>query len=212
MLDLFAKIQELAVIVPVFLLALTIHEFAHGWIANRLGDPTARLLGRLTLNPLAHLDPIGTLAIVFIHFGWAKPVPVDYRHLKRPRRDMMLIAAAGPVSNLILAMASAFCFRMIPWQTAGPDWAWLVVPLGSMLRAGVWVNVVLAVFNCLPIPPLDGSRIVSGLLPARQAISYSRLEPYGFVIIFLLFFTGIMDPVFGPAVHTISLALFRMWG
>jgi len=212
MLDLFAKIQELVVVVPVFLLALTIHEFAHGWVANRLGDPTARLQGRLTLNPLAHLDPIGTLAIVFIHFGWAKPVPVDYRYLKRPRRDMMLIAAAGPVSNLILGAACAFCYRMIPWAAGGPEWAWLLLPARTMLRTGVWVNVVLAVFNLLPIPPLDGSRVVSGLLPVRQAISYSRLEPYGFIIILLLFFTGIMDPVFGPAVRTISLALFRMWG
>jgi Zn-dependent protease len=212
MLDLFARIQELVVVVPVFLLALTVHEFAHGWVANRLGDPTARLQGRLTLNPLAHLDPIGTLAIVFIHFGWAKPVPVDYRYLKRPHRDMMLIAAAGPISNLVLGAASAFCYRAIPQMAGGNEWVWLLLPLRSMLHAGVWVNVVLAVFNLLPIPPLDGSRVVSGLLPVRQAISYSRLEPYGFVIIFLLFFTGIMDPVFGPAVRTISLALFRMWG
>lgn len=207
-----ASIQELAIQIPVFLLALTIHEFAHGWVANRLGDPTARLQGRLTLNPLAHLDPIGTLAIVLIHFGWAKPVPVDYRYLKRPRRDMMLVAAAGPASNLLLAIACAFCYRMIPWTAAGMEWAWLLLPVRAMLRTGVWVNVILAVFNLLPIPPLDGSRVVSGFLPLRHAISYSRLEPYGFVIIFLLFFTGIMDPVFGVAVRTLTLALFRMWG
>jgi Zn-dependent protease len=212
MFDLAGTIQDLAVRIPVFLLALTIHEFAHGWLANRLGDPTARLQGRLTLNPVAHLDPIGTLAIVLIGFGWAKPVPVDYRYLKRPRRDMMLIAAAGPVSNLILGAACAFCYRMIPWVATGPEWAWLILPVRTMLRMGVWVNVVLAVFNLLPIPPLDGSRVVSGLLPVRHAISYSRLEPYGFVIIFLLFFTGIMDPVFGVAVRTLTLALFRMWG
>jgi Zn-dependent protease len=207
-----ASIQELAIQIPVFLLALTIHEFAHGWLADRLGDPTARLQGRLTLNPLAHLDPIGTLAIVLIHFGWAKPVPVDYRNLKRPRRDMMLVAAAGPASNLLLAIACAFCYRMIPWAAAGLEWAWLLLPVRAMLRTGVWVNVILAVFNLLPIPPLDGSRVVSGFLPLRHAISYSRLEPYGFVIIFLLFFTGIMDPVFGVAVRTLTLALFRMWG
>jgi Zn-dependent protease len=212
MFDLAGTIRDLVVRVPVFLLALTIHEFAHGWVANRLGDPTARLQGRLTLNPLAHLDPIGTIAIVLIHFGWAKPVPVDYRYLKQPRRDMMLIAAAGPISNLVLGVICAFCYRMIPWPNGGPEWAWLIFPLQIMLQMGVLVNVVLAVFNLLPIPPLDGSRVVSGLLPLRHAISYSRLEPYGFVIIFLLFFTGIMDPVFGPAVRTISLALFRMWG
>ncbi len=212
MFDLFGTIQDLAVRIPVFLLALTIHEYAHGWLANRLGDPTARLQGRLTLNPLAHLDPIGTLAIVLIGFGWARPVPVDSRYLARPRRDMMFIAAAGPISNLVMAMAVAFCYRLIPWAAAGPEWAWLILPLRTMLRTGVWVNVILAVFNLLPIPPLDGSRVVSGLLPLRQALTYSRLEPYGFVIIFLLFFTGIMDPVFGVAVRTLTLALFRMWG
>ncbi len=212
MFDLAGTIQDLAVRIPVFLLALTIHEYAHGWLANRLGDPTARLQGRLTLNPLAHLDPIGTLAIVLIGFGWARPVPVDSRYLARPRRDMMFIAAAGPISNLVMAMAVAFCYRIIPWAAGGPEWAWLILPLRTMLRTGVWVNVILAVFNLLPIPPLDGSRVVSGLLPLRQALSYSRLEPYGFVIIFLLFFTGIMDPVFGVAVRTLTLALFRMWG
>lgn len=212
MFDLGNTIRDLAVRIPVFLLALTIHELAHGWIANRLGDPTARLQGRLTLNPLAHLDPIGTLAIVLIGFGWARPVPVDYRYLTRPRRDMMLIAAAGPASNVILGAACAFLYRMLPWAAAGPELAWLILPVRAMLRTGVWVNVVLAVFNLLPIPPLDGSRVVSGILPVRQAISYSRLEPYGFVLIFLLFFSGIMDPVFGVAVRTLTLALFRMWG
>ena len=212
MVDLAARIQDLVVLVPVFLLALTIHEFAHGWTANRLGDPTGRLQGRLTLNPLAHLDPIGTLAIILIGFGWARPVPVDSRYLKNPRRDMVLIAAAGPASNLLLAAACAFCYRIIPWAAGGPEWAWLLLPVRTMLRTGVWVNVVLAVFNLLPIPPLDGSRVVSGLLPLRHAISYSRLEPYGFVIIFLLFFTWIMDPVFGVAVRTLTVALFRMWG
>ncbi len=212
MFDLAATIQDLAIRIPVFLLALTIHEFAHGWVANRLGDPTARLQGRLTLNPLAHLDIIGTIAIVLIGFGWAKPVPVDARYLRRPRQDMILISAAGPVSNLLLATAVAFCYRMLPWGAFGSELAWLVVPLRTMLRTGVWVNVLLAIFNLLPIPPLDGSRVVSGLLPLRQALSYSRLEPYGFVIIFLLFFSGIMDPVFGAAVRTLTLALFRMWG
>ncbi len=212
MFDLAGTIQDLAIRIPVFLLALTIHEFAHGWLANRLGDPTARLQGRLTLNPLAHLDPIGTLAIVLIGFGWARPVPVDARQLRQPRRDMMLVAAAGPLSNLLLATACAFCYRIIPWGAAGLQWAWLLIPVRATLRTGVWVNVILAVFNLLPIPPLDGSRVLSGFLPLRHAITYSRLEPYGFVIIFLLFFTGIMDPVFGVAVRTLTLALFRMWG
>jgi Zn-dependent protease len=212
MFDLFAKIQELVVVIPVFLLALTIHEFAHGWLANRLGDPTARLQGRLTLNPLAHLDPIGTIAIILIHFGWAKPVPVDSRYLKQPRRDMMMIAAAGPVSNLLLAAASAFFLRVFPWTMAPRELLWLVVPVQLMLFISVNVNVLLTVFNLLPIPPLDGSRVVSGLLPLRHAIRYSRLEPYGFLIIFLLFYTGIMNPIFGVAENTLAGALLRMWG
>jgi Zn-dependent protease len=212
MIDLAAKIQEFAVVIPVFLLALTIHEFAHAWVANRLGDSTARLQGRLTLNPLAHLDPIGTLAIVLIHFGWARPVPVDSRNLRNPRRDMVLIAAAGPASNLVLAAASAFFYTMIPWGAAGLEWAWLAGPLGAMLSTAVLVNVVLAIFNLLPVPPLDGGRVLSGLLPLRQAITYSRLEPYGFLIIFFLFFTGIMDPVFGVAVRTLTRTLVQMWG
>ncbi len=208
----FPSIQELAVRIPVFLLALTIHEVAHGWVADRLGDRTARLQGRLTLNPLAHLDPIGTLAIVLIGFGWAKPVPVDYRYLQNPRRDMMMIAAAGPASNLILAVAITGCLRLFPWQSAVAAAEWLVIPVLLMLRAGVWVNVVLAVFNLVPIPPLDGSRVVSGLLPLRQALVYNRLEPFGFLIIFALFFSGIMDPIFGRVIRTITLALFGMWG
>jgi Zn-dependent protease len=212
MFDLSATIQDLAIRIPVFLLALTLHEFAHGWVANRLGDPTARLQGRLTLNPLAHLDITGTIAIVLIGFGWAKPVPVDGRYLRRPRQDMVIIAAAGPVSNLVLAVAVAFCYQMIPWGGMNLEWAWFLVPLRAMLRTAVWVNVLLAIFNLLPIPPLDGSRVVSGFLPLRQAIGYSRLEPYGFVIIFLLFFSGVMDPFFGPAVRGVTLALFRMWG
>ncbi|HSB81926.1 MAG TPA: site-2 protease family protein [Candidatus Methylomirabilis sp.] len=206
------SISTLVITIPVFLLALTIHEFAHGWVANWLGDPTARLQGRLTLNPIAHLDPIGTLAIVFIGFGWARPVPVDARYLKRPQRDMMLIAAAGPGSNLLLAVVSAFCVRMIPWSVASPDWMWLVKPMLLMLYTSVGANVILAVFNLLPIPPLDGSRVLSGLLPLRQAINFSRLEPYGGIIIFLLFISGIMNPMFGLAQHTITRALLRMWG
>lgn len=212
MFDLAATIQDLAIRIPVFLLALTIHEYAHGWVADRLGDPTARLQGRLTLNPLAHLDPIGAIAIILIGFGWAKPVPVDTRYLQKPRQDMILISAAGPVSNILLAAIVAFCFQMMPWEMMGAEWVWLVAPLRVMLRTAVWVNVILAIFNLLPIPPLDGSRVLSGLLPVRQAITFSRLEPYGFLIIFVLFFSGIMDPVMGTAVRTVTLALFRLWG
>jgi Zn-dependent protease len=205
-------IQKLAVVIPVFLLALTIHEYAHAWAANRLGDPTARLQGRLTLNPLAHLDPIGTIAIFIIKFGWARPVPVDARYLRNPQRDMMVIALAGPVSNLLLGVGAAFLYRMAPWGVLGPGWIWFIVPVRRMLGTAVWVNVLLAVFNILPIPPLDGSRVLTGLLPLRQAITFGRLEPYGFLILFILFFSGIMDPLFGGVVWPLSQALFRLWG
>ena len=209
----FPSIQKLAIQVPVFLLALTIHECAHGWVAYRLGDPTAKQQGRLTLNPLAHLDIIGLLAIVFIHFGWAKPVPVDARYFRQPRRDMVLVAVAGPLSNAVLAVAAAFCFQMFPWRSVlTPGSAWLVLPVARVIQSSVLVNVILAVFNLLPIPPLDGSRVVSGLLPLPQAIAYSRVEPYGFIILFLLFFSGAMDHVLWPPVQFLTMALFRMWG
>jgi len=204
--------RDLAILIPVFLMALTVHEFAHAWVADRLGDATARLRGRLTLNPLPHLDPIGTLAILFLGFGWARPVPVDGRSFRHPRRDFMLVAAAGPASNLLLAAIMAFLFEMLPWRTVGQEWHWLALPVYSMLRAGVSINVLLMVFNLLPVPPLDGSRVLAGLLPVRQALTYSRLEPYGFLIIFLLSFSGLLGPIYRMAVRPITLALFMMWG
>ena len=209
----FPSIQDLVIVIPVFLLALTIHEFAHGWVANRLGDPTARLQGRLTLNPLAHLDIIGTIAFVLTPFGWAKPVPVDARYLRNPHRDMILISAAGPASNLFLAVLSAFVLQTIPWgQLLTEQSAWLIVPIASVVGTSVSVNVILVVFNLLPIPPLDGSRILSGLLPLRQAIAYNQLEPYGFIIIFLLFYSGALRPVLGFAVNTLTPVLLGVWG
>lgn len=204
--------QELAIALPAVLLALTIHEFAHGWVACRLGDPTARSQGRLTLNPLAHLDPIGTLALFFSPIGWAKPIPVDVRFLRHPRRDFMLIAAAGPASNFLLATACALCLRLVPWNSFGRELFWLVEPLQLMVWMAVAINVSLFVFNLIPIPPLDGSRVLSYFLPVRHAVVYNRLEPYGFIVIMLLIVTGVMDPIFGPAVRTVRLALLQIWG
>lgn len=206
------SIPELVIALPVVLLALTIHECAHGWVACRLGDPTARSQGRLTLNPLVHLDPIGTLALLFSHIGWAKPIPVDLRYLRHPRRDFMLIASAGPASNLLLATACALCLRLVPWNSFGREMLWFVEPLQLMVWMAVTVNVSLFVFNLIPIPPLDGSRLLSYLLPVRHAVVYNRLEPYGFILIMLLIVTGIMDPLFTPAVRTVRLALLQIWG
>jgi Zn-dependent protease len=197
-------ITELIILAPPLLFALTFHEFAHGFIAYRLGDPTARDAGRLTLNPLKHLDPLGTIAFFFIKFGWAKPVPVNPRYFKNPKKDMLWVALAGPVTNLALAVVSAILTKAIwtlasilPYSSATEA---ILVPLNSMLIASVWINLVLCIFNFLPIPPLDGSRILMGLLPNNLALSYMRLERFGFIIILVLAFSGILSKVIVPII------------
>ncbi len=190
---------------PPLLLALTLHEYAHGYVAYRLGDPTARDAGRLTLNPLSHLDPIGTIAFFFIKFGWAKPVPVNPYYFKNPRKDMLWVALAGPVTNLLLAVASALLLKaMIGTATLIPDSTMLeaiLVPLFNMLVASVWINLVLCIFNFLPIPPLDGSRILTGLLPENLARTYASFERYGFIVILILAFSGVLGTVIFPVIR-----------
>jgi Zn-dependent protease len=175
------------VLVPVLLMGLTFHEFSHGWMAYRFGDDTAKRAGRLTLNPLAHLDPIGTLMILFVHFGWARPVPIDPTRMRNPKRDSLLVALAGPFSNLLLALLFAILLRVsihtlgsLTLLESSPG---LVKGWVALLITGVEINIALAFFNLIPIHPLDGSRVLSGLLPLRQAYAYSRLEPYGFLIL-----------------------------
>jgi len=197
-------ILQLIILAPPILLALTVHEFAHGYVAYRLGDPTARTLGRLTLNPLKHLDPIGTIAFFFIKFGWAKPVPVNPRYFKNPTRDMLWVALAGPLTNLGLAIVSALIAKML-WIIAAiiPHNSLtdrVLIPLNGMLIASVWINLVLCVFNFLPVPPLDGSRIMYGLLPPDLARSYQKLEPYGFIIVLVLAFSGMLSKVIVPII------------
>ena len=197
-------ITQLIILAPPLLLGLTFHEFAHGYVAYRLGDPTARTLGRLTLNPLKHLDPIGTIAFFFIKFGWAKPVPVNPRYFKNPTRDMLWVALAGPLTNLGLAIVSALIAKML-WIIAAiiPHnslTAGVLIPLNGMLIASVWINLVLCVFNFLPVPPLDGSRIMYGLLPPDLARSYQKLEPYGFIIVLVLAFSGMLSKVIVPII------------
>lgn len=183
--------------IGIFLMAVTFHEYAHGWMANRLGDPTARFLGRLTLNPIAHLDPIGSLALplllIFMRspvvFGWAKPVPVEVRNLRNPKEDMIWVGLAGPGANLLLAFGLAILLRM----------GFGVFPfIRQLLFLGVLVNLILAFFNLVPIPPLDGSRILQGLLPWQYAYQYRKIEPYGIFIIFFLLAIGLFKGVILP--------------
>ncbi|WP_442856865.1 site-2 protease family protein [Desulfuromonas sp. DDH964] len=205
-------LAKISIMLVPALLAVTLHEVAHGFIADKLGDPTARLLGRLTLNPMRHLDPIGTLALLIFGFGWARPVPVNFLNLQRPRRDMILVSLAGPGTNFVLALASALLLRSLAWLAGsgvadGSPLGAAVEPLRLMAGFSLYINIILGVFNLLPIPPLDGGRVMTGLLPKRQAELLARLEPFGFVIIiFLVFFTSLWRVVLGPVVyHLVAL-------
>jgi len=200
-------IQKIAVLAPGFLLAITVHEFMHGYVAFRLGDPTAKNAGRLTLNPISHLDPIGTLFLVIAGLGWAKPVPVDPRYLRNPRRDMIWISLAGPVANVAAAVALAailqFVVRFVMDLSGGGPSQFAYGPL-RMLVTAVYLNVMLAVFNLIPIPPLDGSGILAGLLPHRQAYEYEKLAPYGPIVLMLLFFTQVLGYIIMAPINVIT--------
>ena len=190
---------KLIIQLPPLLFALAFHELAHGYIAFRLGDPTAKNAGRLTMNPLKHLDPLGVLAFIIMKIGWAKPVPVDPRYFRNPKRDMLLVALAGPAANLMLAIASAILARALVMLNLLP--MFVLQPVVGMLVASVWINIMLAVFNCLPIPPLDGSKVLMGLLPFEAARSYAKLEPFGFLLLLALFYTGIISKIILPIIH-----------
>jgi len=189
--------------VPV-LFAITLHEAAHGWVANKLGDPTARKLGRITLNPIKHIDPMGTvvipLALVMLSgfiIGWAKPVPVDMRYFKQPLLDMALVALAGPASNFL--MASGWALMITLSTTALADTS-IAVYLFQMGKAGMTINLILMVLNLMPIPPLDGGRVVAGVLPKQLALPYMRIEPYGMWIILALLVSGVLGKILWPIV------------
>ncbi|EHQ52089.1 peptidase M50 [Ectothiorhodospira sp. PHS-1] len=212
-------LQIIAIWALPVLFAITLHEASHGWMAKQLGDPTAKMLGRLTANPIKHIDPVGTIAVpigllIFTAltpappfvFGWAKPVPVNTRNLRNPQRDMAIVAAAGPTANLLMALFWALMIKIGLMLQGTFDWA--AVPLIYMGMAGITINILLMVLNLLPIPPLDGGRVVAGFLPARIAARYERLEPYGLVIVLALLFTGILGailfPIFGFIVDLIQ--------
>lgn len=189
---------------PPVLFALTVHECAHAWTAYRMGDPTAMMLGRVTLNPLKHLDPIGTLALFFSGmFGWAKPVPINPRNFRNISRGLTLVALAGPVSNLVLAAFFAGVYQLLLHEgmtIAAAVGQAVFKPVFVMVELSIILNISLAVFNLIPIPPLDGSRVLSNFIPARQAIAYAKLEQYGFVILMVLLATGVINKVVSPLV------------
>jgi Zn-dependent protease len=199
-------IREMILLVPVILFALTVHEYAHGWMAEKFGDDTARLAGRLTLNPIVHLDPIGTLALFIVHFGWAKPVPVDPRRMRNPRKDMIWVSLAGPGANLMLALVFGLTIRFFLPSFGSEEGilrsSGMLKGLLGFLILGLEINLALALFNLIPIHPLDGSHILSGLLPLNQAYIYSRLEPHGMTILIGLI---ILERVFRIPLFSIIL-------
>jgi len=188
------NIKLMLIQAPVILFALTVHEFCHAWVADLLGDDTAKRQGRLTLNPLAHLDVLGTILMFMVGFGWAKPVPVNPLNFKNPRKGMWLVAIAGPASNLLMAIVSGLVLRSGVLSIVGLDTASSLTGMASTLIIIIILTlqfgIALAVFNMIPLPPLDGSRVLYGLLPEKQAYAYSRFEPYGILILFGLFFFG----------------------
>ncbi len=201
------------------LFAITVHEVAHGWVAKQLGDPTAMMLGRLTLNPVKHIDPIGTIIVPIavlmmtkfgFVFGWARPVPVTWQNLRRPKRDMALVALAGPGANLAMALMWALVLRLaVSYHDAAP---WVTEPMVFMSIAGMFVNTILMVLNLVPLPPLDGGRVLTGILPPSLARPFSRVEPYGFMILIALLISGLLATVIWPVIEVLVVFLSAVAG
>ena len=210
------SVRQISIWALPVLVAIIFHEVAHGWVAFRLGDSTAARMGRLTLNPISHIDPFGTVLLPLLLivvgapflFGYAKPVPVNFYNLNHPKRDMIWVAGAGPVTNILLAVASVYILKFV--DLAGSSLltlpAFVLTPLALMAQSSININVMLAAFNLLPVPPLDGSRVLVGLLPEPYSSTVARIEPYGFLIIVLLLMTHTLDIFIGPVVHF----LFRL--
>lgn len=211
-------VQKIAVWAIPLIFAITLHEVAHGWVAWWCGDSTAKLSGRLSLNPIHHIDPVGTVIVPLLMlvstnfiFGWAKPVPVDARNMRNPRRDMALVALAGPLSNLLMA----FFWGAVAWfglYLGSIDYSWAGVPLSYMGGAGMMINIVLGVLNLVPLPPLDGGRLLVCLLPPRLGYKLSLIEPYSFFILILLLVTGILSAFLGPFIIFILQLVSGLFG
>lgn len=209
--------QKIAIWAIPVLFAISLHEVAHGWVASLFGDHTARLSGRLSLNPIKHIDPIGTILVPILMlvvsnfiFGWAKPVPIDARNLHHPRRDMAFVALAGPFSNILMAIFWGLTAKLgFVAQQMGNDW--LGMPLVYMGGAGIMINVVLAVLNLIPLPPLDGGRVLASLLPPRIAYRLSIAEPYCLLILIVLMFSGILSRIMFPMVVLITTGISDLY-
>jgi len=208
-------IQKIAVWSLPVLFAITVHEVAHGWVARRLGDPTAFMMGRLTLNPLKHIDLVGTVVVPLVLlllggfiFGWAKPVPVTWKNLRKPRRDMALVALAGPAANLLMTIGWGIVAKI--GYLIAADMPFAGQPMIYMGSAGILINIILMVLNLLPLPPLDGGRVMTGILPGPLAYKFSLLEPYGFFILLGLLATGILGDILSPVVQAVLHLLYSV--
>ena len=208
-------ISTLFVFVIPVIFAVTIHEVAHGWVASRFGDQTARSMGRLTLNPIKHIDPVGTIVVPIIMyfasgfiFGWARPVPVNWRNLGHPRRDMALVAIAGPVANLLMLLFWAISAKII--MLSGSDSNYLTQLLLIMCSIGITINIVLMILNLFPLLPLDGGRVLTAMLPPNLAIPFSRLEPYGLIILVLLLVSGILWKILIPVIGGMETLIYHL--
>lgn len=211
-------IQKIAIYALPLLFAITVHEAAHGYAARRLGDRTAQMLGRLTLNPIKHIDPVGTLLVPMLLlmsgagfiFGWAKPVPVSPRNFKNPGKDMAIVAAAGPASNLVMALFWAVIMRLVAGPLSGIGN--LAEPIFLMAQFGLVINALLAVLNMLPIPPLDGGRVAVGLLPPKASMGLAKVEPYGMWILVGLMVSGLLSPILWPAISLVTKLITTLVG
>ncbi len=211
-------VQKIAIWAIPLIFAITLHEVAHGWVASWCGDQTARLSGRLSLNPIHHIDLVGTIVVPLLMlvttnfiFGWAKPVPVDGRNLRHPRRDAAFVSLAGPVANLLMAIFWGGV-TAVALHLSQASYEWFAVPLYSMGIAGMMINIVLAVLNLLPLPPLDGGHLMMSLLPRHLAYKFGLIEPYGSVILIALLVTGILSAVMSPVVYFMLNLISGLYG